>query len=173
MPDHMRAIVVMGVSGCGKTSVGMALCERMGWRMIEGDAFHSEHNVRKMEAGVPLDDDDRKDWLDRLGVALANAAMANQPAVLACSALKRRYRDTLRRAVPGLGFVFLKLSPDAAAERVTRRSGHFMPASLIDSQFRDLEPPTNEAGVLTVDALDPLEANIDRIVAWWSAEATL
>ncbi|WP_236585513.1 gluconokinase [Dyella sp. EPa41] len=172
MPDHTRAIVVMGVSGCGKTSVATALCERLGWRLIEGDAFHSGHNVRKMEAGVPLDDEDRKDWLDRLGAELAHAASSRRPVVLTCSALKRRYRDTLRRAVPHLGFVFLELSREAAAERVAHRSGHFMPASLVDSQFRDLEPPVDEARVLTVDALDPLAANVERIVAWWSAEAT-
>jgi len=169
MPNHMRAIVIMGVSGCGKTSVASALCERMGWRLIEGDAFHSEHNVRKMRAGVPLDDDDRKDWLDRLGVELANATATGQPAVLTCSALKRRYRDILRQAVPALGFVYLELSPETAAERVSRRSGHFMPASLIDSQFRDLEPPTHEAGVFAVSALDPLTVIVDRIAAWWGA----
>jgi len=172
MPDHMRAIVVMGVSGCGKSSVATALCDRTGWRLIEGDAFHSEHNVRKMGAGVPLDDEGRKDWLDRLGVELANATSTQQPVVLTCSALKRRYRDTLRRATPQLGFVFLELTREAAAMRVARRSGHFMPASLVDSQFRDLEPPTGEAGVLTVNALDPLAAIVDRIVAWRKAETT-
>jgi gluconokinase len=171
MPDHMRAIVVMGVSGCGKTSVATALCERLGWQLIEGDAFHPEHNVRKMEAGIPLDDADRKDWLDSLGMELANAASARRPVVLTCSALKRRYRDMLRQAAPHLGFVFLDLSREAAAERVARRSGHFMPASLVDSQFRDLESPVGEARVLTVDALDPLAATVERIVAWWSAGA--
>jgi gluconokinase len=170
MPDRMRALVVMGVSGCGKTSVATAVCERLGLPMIEGDAFHSAHNVRKMEAGMPLDDDDRKDWLDRLGMELANATAANPSAVLTCSALKHRYRDALRRAVPHLGFVFLELTREAAIERVSRRSGHFMPASLVDSQFRDLEPPVDEPGVLTVNALDPLPAIVDRVVAWWGAD---
>lgn len=171
MPNRMYALVVMGVSGCGKTSVATALCERLGLPMIEGDAFHSAHNLRKMEAGVPLDDDDRKDWLDRLGLALAKATAGDRSAVLTCSALKRRYRDTLRGAVPHLGFVFLELSREAATERVSRRPGHFMPASLVDSQFRDLEPPIDETGVLTVSALDPLPAMVDRVVAWWGTGA--
>lgn len=171
MPDRMRAIVVMGVTGCGKTSVATGLCERMGAHLIEGDAFHSEANILKMASGTPLTDADRKDWLDRLGQELTLVLTAQEPAVLTCSALKRRYRDTLRHAVPRLGFVFLELSPEAATERVARRSGHFMPASLVDSQFRDLESPVGEARVLAVNALDPLPTIVSGIAAWWSADA--
>ena len=109
-------------------------------------------------------------WLQRLGSELAHAVAHRQYAVLTCSALKRRYRDMLRAAVPRLGFVFLELSPAAAAERVAHRQGHFMPASLVDSQFRDLEPPTGEPGVLTVDAAAPLHAIVERAEAWWRAQ---
>lgn len=167
MPETMRALVVMGVAGCGKSTVGAALCERMGARLIEGDAFHPESNVRKMSAGIPLTDADRAGWLIRLGQELAQAVAAGDLAVLACSALKRRYRDTLRAAVAGLGFVFLELSPEEAAARVARRPGHFMPASLIESQFRDLEPPSGEAGVISVRATDPLPTIVNAVTAWW------
>jgi gluconokinase len=163
------AIVVMGVSGCGKTSVATALCERIGARLIEGDAFHPEQNIRKMRSGIPLTDADRQGWLERLGQELAKNVASNQIAVLACSALKRRYRDTLRAAVPNLDFVFLELSPAAAAERVGHRPDHFMPTTLIDSQFRDLEPPTGETRVLTVDATCPLPVIVDQAAAWWRA----
>lgn len=171
MPHRMRAIVVMGVTGCGKTSLAMALCERVGAHLIEGDAFHSEQNIRKMASGTPLTDADRKGWLDRLGRELAHAVATRELAVLTCSALRRRYRDTLRGAVSPLGFVFLELSPEAATERVTRRSGHFMPAALVDSQFHDLESPIGEPRVLAVHALDPLPALVDRVAAWWNANA--
>ena len=162
----MRAVVVMGVAGCGKSTVGAALCERIGARMIEGDAFHPQSNVRKMSAGIPLDDADRAGWLEQLAEELAKAVAVGDTAVLACSALKRRYRDTLRAAVPELGFVYLALTPDEAAERVTHRPGHFMPATLIDSQFRDLEPPVSEPRVLTVSATDPLSSIVDTVIAW-------
>ena len=163
----MPAVVVMGVAGCGKSTVGAALCVRTGARMIEGDAFHPESNIRKMGAGIPLDDADREGWLLRLGHELAKTVEGGDTAVLACSALKRRYRDTLRAAVPDLGFVYLELSPAEAAARVTHRPGHFMPASLIESQFRDLEPPIDEPSVLIASATDPLAATVDRAVAWW------
>jgi len=167
MPERMRALVVMGVAGCGKSTVGIALCERVGARMIEGDAFHPESNIRKMSAGVPLDDADRAGWLARLGEELAKAVAGGETVVLACSALKRRYRDMLRAAVPELGFVYLELTPDEARERVAHRRGHFMPATLIESQFRDLELPFDEAHVLSVHAKTPLEAIVEEVVAWW------
>ncbi|AIF46979.1 gluconokinase [Dyella japonica A8] len=163
----MRAIVVMGVTGCGKTSVAMALAERIDARMLEGDAFHPAQNIQKMKDGIPLTDADRQGWLESLGHELAQASAAGEFAVLSCSALKRRYRDTLRASSPGLGFVFLQLSRSAAMERVAHRNGHFMPASLVDSQFRDLEPPIDEPAVLTLDATESLPVIVDRIVACW------
>ena len=167
MQEKSRAVVVMGVAGCGKSTVGAAVCERTGARMIEGDAFHPESNVRKMSAGVPLDDADRAGWLARLGEELAKAVAEGEYAVLACSALKRRYRDVLRAAVPGLGFVYLKLTPAEARERVAHRPGHFMPATLIESQFRDLESPVGEKHVLTLRAVDSLASLVDNVIAWW------
>lgn len=167
MPDPMRALVIMGVSGCGKTTVAEALCERTGAVMIEGDEFHPAHNVEKMRAGTPLTDEDRQGWLERL-VQVTNERLGTaQRVVVTCSALKRRYRETLRRGVPGLGFLFLELSEEEAMQRVAHRSGHFMPASLVHSQFLDLEPPRDEAGVLTVSATRPLKEIVDAVTAWW------
>ena len=167
MQNKMRAIVVMGVTGCGKTSVAKAVGDRVDAVMIEGDAFHPERNISKKRAGIPLDDADRQGWLEQLGRELARTLAGGHLAVLTCSALKRRYRDVLRSAVPHLGFVFLELSPAAATERVGKRAGHFMPASLVESQFRDLESPTGEPRVLTVDGTDPLPAIVDQVETWW------
>jgi gluconokinase len=169
MQDPLRAVVVMGVSGCGKTSVAAALAERIGARMIEGDTYHPAQNVQKMQAGIPLTDTDRQGWLEQLAAELTRAVAMHEVAILTCSALKRRYRDLLRSAMPNLGFVFLDLSPAAATERVKLRSGHFMPATLVQSQFRDLEPPTDEPLVLTVDASDSLQVIVARAQAWWNA----
>jgi gluconokinase len=167
MTNTMRALVVMGVAGCGKSSVATALCERLGAHLIEGDAFHPERNVRKMASGTPLTDADRQDWLATLAHELVRAAATHRHTVLTCSALKRRYRELLRAAEPGLGFVFLALPPEEAARRVAQRSHHFMPATLVESQFRDLEPPTGEPRVLAVDATAPIASLVDRIVDWW------
>jgi gluconokinase len=163
----MRAIVIMGVSGCGKSTIAAAVCQRTGAQLIEGDAFHPPENVRKMSAGVPLDDADRQSWLERLAQETVDQLQLSQRVVLTCSALKRCYRDTLRSAVPDLGFVFLALTPEQAAQRVMHRRDHFMPASLIESQFRDLEPPTGEPLVLTVDATQTVDAIATDITAWW------
>ncbi|MFR0675204.1 gluconokinase [Enterobacterales bacterium AW_CKDN230030176-1A_HGKHYDSX7] len=164
--DSLTAIVVMGVSGCGKSSVGTAIAVRSGGRMIEGDAFHSADSIAKMQAGIALQDADRVGWLERLCEALQASVRQGERPILACSALKRRYRDTLRRAVPGLGFVFLELSPAAARDRVTLRLGHFMAPSLIDSQFATLESPIDEPLTLTLDALQPASTLADQVDAW-------
>jgi gluconokinase len=163
----MRAIVIMGVSGCGKSTVAGAICQRTGAYLIEGDAFHPPENIRKMSAGIPLNDVDRQGWLERLAQETINQLHVSKYVVLTCSALKRRYRDILRNAVPDLGFVFLELTPEQAANRVAHRSGHFMPATLIASQFRDLEPPHEEPLVLTIAATMPLPAITDEVITWW------
>jgi len=160
----------MGVSGCGKSTVATALAERVGARMIEGDDYHPAQNVQKMHAGIPLTDTDRQGWLEQLADELRQTLAAQRSAVLACSALKRRYRDLLRAAVPELGVLFLDISPSDASARVQRRTDHFMPATLIDSQFRDLEPPLAEANVLTLDATAPLQANVAKAESWWSKQ---
>ena len=135
MNQPITALVIMGVAGCGKSSVSQALCHLNGATPIEGDAFHPAANIEKMSAGIPLTDEDRSGWLDSLCDELRTAIARGQRPVLTCSALKLRYRERLRAAVDGLGFVFLELTPQVAADRVAHRPGHFMPKTLIDSQF--------------------------------------
>ncbi|THK39241.1 gluconokinase [Ensifer sp. MPMI2T] len=157
----------MGVSGCGKSGVGAAIAALYQGRLIEGDAFHPAANIAKMSAGVPLTDEDRHGWLCRLSEEVAAATAAGERPVLTCSALRKSYRDLLRQGEPRLGFVFLDLARDLAAERIATRSGHFMPASLIESQYRTLEPPYQEPLTLAVDASLPVEAIAGQAVRWW------
>ena len=153
--------VVMGVSGCGKSSLGAALAREMGLPLIEGDDFHAPESVRKMRAGIALTDDDRAGWLTTLGDELARH---REGAVLTCSALKRDYRERLRAAVPGLRFVFLALSREEAERRVAARAGeHMFPPSLVANQFATLESPVGEPGVLEVDATAPLPELVARV----------
>jgi len=170
MSQPITALVVMGVAGCGKSSVGEALCRRGGATLIEGDSFHPAANIAKMSAGIPLTDDDRAGWLDSLCDELRRVLAAGQHPVLTCSALKHSYRERLRRAAPGLGFVFLELNREVAAERVAHRPGHFMPSTLIDSQFATLESPVGEPLTL---ALDASAQNVERLAQlahhWWQA----
>ncbi|MEZ0603486.1 gluconokinase [Paraburkholderia sp. IW21] len=168
MGQTMDSLVVMGVAGCGKSSVAEALAASIGGRLIEGDAFHPSANVEKMRRGIPLSDADRAGWLDRLAAELARVASQGERAVLACSALKRRYRDRLRDGTSPLGFVFLDLPPAEAERRVGQRAGHFMPKTLVDSQFADLEPPVTEAFTLAVDATCSLTAIVNQTLAWWA-----
>lgn len=166
MNSPLSAIVVMGVAGCGKSSIGAAIAARSGGRLIEGDAFHPAANIEKMSAGIPLDDDDRAGWLILLGKELQATLTSGERPILTCSALKRRYRDALRHAVPDLGFVFLELSPAEAEKRVLARPGHFMPASLIESQFAALEPPHGEPLTLALDATRPVTALAETVDDW-------
>lgn len=147
-------IVVMGVSGCGKTSVGEQLASYMECLFVEGDSFHSPENIRKMSDGTALDDADRWPWLDALGRKLASP----NDIVLSCSALKRAYRDRLR-AVAGrpVTFIFLQGSRTLLAERLTDRKGHYMPASLLESQLATLELPARESDVVSIEICQPLE----------------
>jgi gluconokinase len=151
-------IVVMGVSGSGKTVIGSGLAEALGGRFAEGDRFHPPENISRMSAGLPLRDEDRWGWLDAIATEISEAERQGETLVVACSALKRVYRDRLRLASRRLRFVYLEIGRDAAAARVAARKGHFMPASLIDSQFAALEPPASDEGALTLDAAgDPVE----------------
>jgi gluconokinase len=159
-------VVVMGVAGSGKSSLAAALARWAGLPLIEGDDHHCERSRLKMRAGIPLDDDDRHLWLQRLERALAAAPGG---AVLTCSALKRRYRERLRAASPGVRFVFLAIDPGDALERVSRRPGHFFAPTLMDSQFAALEPPAGEAGVLCLDATRPMPQLLADAVAWLRA----
>ncbi|CAN7543736.1 gluconokinase [Variovorax sp. LjRoot290] len=157
-------IVVMGVSGCGKSSLGAALAAEFTLPLIEGDDFHPPANVEKMRAGIALADADRTGWLATLGRELAGH---RQGAVLTCSALKRDYRERLRAAAPGLRFVFMDLSREEAERRVAARAAeHMFPASLVANQFATLESPVGEPGVLAVDASAPLDRLVEQVRAW-------
>jgi gluconokinase len=143
------AWVVMGVSGCGKSEVGSRLALALGAAFIEGDRFHPAANVRKMAAGIALTDADRAGWLAQLADELARACAGGRGVVLACSALKRAYRDTLRGSNCAPTFVHLTGDRATIAARIAARAGHYMPASLLDSQLRDLEPlQADEAGIV-------------------------
>lgn len=156
-------VVVMGVSGCGKSAVGKRIAQALGQPLVEGDEFHPVTNIEKMRRALPLDDTDRAGWLDLLAAELARRPAG---AVLTCSALKRAYRDCLRAAAPGLRLVHLRLSQEEALRRVQARGGHFYPPSLVASQFEALEDPGGEAGVLGVDACLPLDAVAAQVLAW-------
>jgi len=155
-----RALVVMGVSGCGKSTVAAMIAQRLGYAFIEGDRLHPPENVAKMRAGIPLEDSDRWPWLDRLGAELRGV----EGVAATCSALKRAYRDRLRAARPDLVFVYLKGSPDLFAARVAARRHEYMPASLLASQFATLEEPGADEAVI-VDASLPPEAEAEAAVA--------
>ena len=164
----MTWIVVMGVSGCGKSHVSALIAERLALPLVEGDEFHSEANRALMQSGTPLTDADRADWLDTL-----SAQLKSRPggAVLTCSALKAAYRDRLRAAVPGLRFAWLELDATSALARVAQRSSHFFPAGLVATQFETLEPPTGEPAVLRLDALQPPEVLAGHVVDWTTGRA--
>ena len=151
MHEAPLAVVVMGVSGCGKTTVGERLARELGATFIEGDAFHPPANVARMGAGIALTDADRQGWLETLAGQLGAAAEARRRVVLGCSALKRRYRDTLRSGAPGLRLVHLRGSRELLAKRLAERRGHYMPASLLDSQLATLEPPGPDEDAITLD----------------------
>ena len=147
-----RPVVVMGVSGTGKSTVGAALADALGIPFVEGDDLHPAANVAKMAAGIPLTDADRAPWLDAVAAALES------PVVVACSALKRRYRDRLREAAPGLALVYLHGTAELLAARMEGREGHFMPTALLQSQLDTLEEPAPDEDAIPVDvALRPDE----------------
>lgn len=155
------AIVVMGVTGCGKSVVGEGLAKALGLQFIEGDRLHPPENVERMRRGEPLTDALREGWLDAVGAAVRAANDKGEGAVAGCSALKRIYRDRLRRNNAGVVFVHLVISADEARRRVAARRGHFMPASLVDSQFEALEPPGADERAISLDAERPIAEIIE------------
>ena len=152
-------VVVMGVTGCGKTTVGAALAQRMGWRFLDADDFHPSANVAKMAAGTPLADEDRWPWLDRLAAELRAIEQSGGSAVLACSALKESYRARLA-AAGDVRFVHLAGDEPTIAARLASRRHRYMPASLLASQFATLERPAN---AIEVDVRLPVERQVDAI----------
>ena len=157
----------MGVAGCGKSSLGAAVAQATGLRLVEGDDFHSPASRAKMSSGIALLDADREGWLTTLSEQLQGHT---EGLVLTCSALKRSYRERLRQAAPGLRFVFLDISREQAQARVAARAAeHFFSTTLVDSQFATLEDPTGEAGVLRVDALKSLSQLQAEVTAWLGA----
>ena len=157
----MTVIVVMGVSGVGKTTVGQALARRIGADFAEGDSYHPEANVEKMSRGQPLTDDDRWPWLDRLRTEIDGWLKQDRRVVLTCSALKASYRERLSPNAGGVSFVYLQADQDLIAGRLAERKGHYMPASLLESQVAALEPPEE---AITIDAKRPLEEIVDELL---------
>ncbi|UYN85116.1 MAG: gluconokinase [Microcella sp.] len=144
----------MGVSGAGKTTIGLAASAVTGVTFLDADDRHPPQNVAKMAAGIPLDDDDRAPWLDAVGAALRDEA----PCIMACSALRRSYRDRLRQHAPGTLFVLLQVPRTELERRTATRDAHFMPATLLDSQLATLEPPDPAEGIVVLDATRPIDA---------------
>ena len=155
----MTVVVLMGVAGSGKSTVGTALAARLGWPFQEGDALHPPGNIAKLAAGHPLTDADRGPWLARIQEWIA----AHTDGVITCSALKRGYRDTLRDA--HVVFVHLAVPRGELATRLATRAGHFMPAALLESQLADLEPPADDEPAVTVDATLPPKELVEAIIA--------
>ncbi|MCE3553347.1 gluconokinase [Pseudonocardia sp. RS11V-5] len=165
MKGKTTTLVVMGVSGAGKSTVAEELVRRTGWAFAEGDALHPEENRRKMAAGHPLTDEDRWPWLRRVADWIGEQEAAGRDAVVTCSALRRRYRDVLVDGHPSVRFVHLRASTDALASRLAVRQGHYMPPSLLDSQLGTLEPlEPGEPGIAVSGEGDP-GAVVDRVLA--------
>jgi gluconokinase len=164
------SIVVMGVSGAGKTSAARELTRQLGWEYIEGDDLHPEANVAKMASGVPLDDEDRWPWLARIAEVIGEHEAAGTSVVLTCSALKRSYRDLLREGHPSVWFAHVQVSSDVLAERLAQRKGHYMPPSLLDSQLATLEPLGDDEPGDVIAGDGPLDQTVAELLAELKAE---
>lgn len=159
------AVVVMGVSASGKSALGKQVARALGAVFLDADDFHPPANVAKMRGGEPLTDEDRAPWLKAVGSAIAAQRAAGKRVVMACSALKRAYRETLLAVAPGTRFVYLEVSPEVVDARLRRRRGHFFNPALGASQFAALEPPTAEElpDLIVVDATGPFKENVEQI----------
>ncbi len=158
-----RTLVLTGVSGAGKSTVGRALADRTGAVLVDADDLHDDAARQKMAGGVPLDDADREPWIARLADEIHRRSAAGERVVLACSALRRAHRDRLRAAAPDVVFVHLEVGPEELARRLASRSGHFMPADLLASQLESLEHPSDEHHAV-VDADAPVEDVVDEVL---------
>ena len=165
-PDTTEPTVILiaGVSGSGKTTIGTLLAERLGWDYAEADAFHSEANVAKMRAGRPLTDEDRLPWLRAIAAWIADRVATGRPGVVTCSALKRGYRDMLLDGHAGVRLVLLDGDRDTIAARMRSRKGHFFKAELLDSQFADLEPPAPDENIVTAPITGTPEETVTHIL---------
>jgi gluconokinase len=157
---NARAVLVMGVSGSGKSTLGKALADRLGWTFADADDFHPPANREKMSRGQALTDEDRKPWLERLHDVISEKMLEEQTIVLACSALKEKYRDILVGDLEGVTLVFLRGDAELIAERMRHRE-HFMPVSLLETQLATLEPPTD---AIIVDIAQPLEIMLEQVI---------
>lgn len=158
-------IVLMGVCGCGKTTIGRQLADRLGWDYIEGDELHPEENVEKMRSGRPLSDEDRWPWLERLSLELCQRQRRQRGVVLSCSALRREYRQRLVTPDVSPLFVYLTAPRELIARRLEARKGHYMPANLLDSQLATLEQPDADEHSLTVSAQGRPEEIVNGLIA--------
>jgi gluconokinase len=158
-------VIVAGVAGSGKTTVGTQLATRLGWRFADADSFHPAANVAKMHAGIPLTDRDRAPWLRALTGWMDDIEAAGESGVITCSALKRRYRDELFSGRPAAWMVFLEVSREDLVQRLSHRAGHFFPEKLLDSQLAAVEPPAPDERVLTLPEDGPPAHLVDEIVA--------
>jgi gluconokinase len=164
MPGGIHALIVMGVSGSGKTTIAEALAQRIKWPFKDGDAFHPASNVEKMRNGHPLTDDDRWPWLRAIAAEIDRTTDAGRHIVITCSALKRAYRDILIGGRSGVRLIYLEGSRELIAERLRARRGHFMPPKLLDSQFAALEEPRDDERAIVVDVASTVDAVVDDIV---------
>jgi gluconokinase len=160
----VTVVLVMGVSGSGKSTVGAALARRLGWPFLDADDMHPPANVAKMAAGVPLDDSDRLPWLTRIAEWIELGRSTGQAAVVGCSALKRTYRDRLREADPDLVVVHLTGERDQLQARLAQRRGHFFPAALLDAQLADLEAPAADEEPIEIHIGGTLAETVESIV---------
>jgi gluconokinase len=164
VPSAVHALIVMGVAGSGKTTIAQALAERIGWHFEDGDAFHPPSNVEKMRNGHPLTDEDRWPWLRAIAAEIDRTGDASGHIVIACSALKRTYRDILIGKRTGVRLIYLKGSREVIGERLRARRGHFMPPQLLDSQFTTLEEPGRDENAVVVDVAPAVDAIVDNVV---------
>ena len=164
------AVIVMGVAGCGKSTLGQELAARLGCGFLEGDAFHTPENIAKMAHGTPLDDADRWPWLDTVGAALGRATQAGGSAIAGCSALKRSYRERLAAAAGRpLRFIHLTGARELLAARMSARTAHFMPTTLLDSQLATLEPLQPDEPALVLDVAQPPPLLVAAALRWLTA----
>jgi gluconokinase len=157
---EMRAVIIMGVSGCGKSTLGRALADKLGWQFVEGDTLHPPANVAKMAAGIPLDDEDRRPFLERVAHTITEKRQAG--VVVSCSALKRSYRDLIRTRAGKVTFVLPMLDRDSLFARLARRHNHFMPASLLESQLAALEIPDAEEQAVLVNGGASTDSQVEE-----------